>query len=123
MTKYIGYSILIGGLFWFLIFSFLVYLNGGEPKDYYRIFLSQLKVWDHFVITFIILLFSVYFCLSNYDTIVNNINNFGKEKVINKPSFTFTLNINRKNEVDYHYKEDSTKYYPNMDYSNISKKK
>jgi hypothetical protein len=123
--KYIGYGILISGLFIFIAFSLFVYLNGREIQEYYLILFGKLSKKD--IIFFFILtsVFTFYYYASNIDNIyinsrINMLKYEGKEdKTSNSIDFNLNLYIKKEDSIDY--KEESVKRYPNSDYYNISK--
>lgn len=120
----IGIGILISSFFYFAIISLFVYLNGREIKEYYLIMFGKLTKGDVALISFSIIVFTTYFTLSRYDTILLNIKDTEKRIEENMtgdsllPEFTFNLNLNVKVKTDeskdssVKIEEKSTKYFP-----------
>lgn len=121
LCKYIGYSIIISFLIYFLSFSFLLYLNGREMKEYYLIWFGKMTKYDVFYLLILTTVISCFICVSFYPNIKINakkkeyqLMQIGKEQIIKDKGFTLNLNltINKtetsKQNVDINTKEETT---------------
>ena len=121
LCKYIGYSILISFSIYFLSFSFLLYLNGREMKEYYLIWFGKMTKYDVFYLLILTTVISCFICVSFYPNIKINakkkeyqLMQIGKEQIIKDKGFTLNLNltINKtetsKQNVDINTKEETT---------------
>ena len=120
-ARYIGYSIIISFLIYFLSFSFLLYLNGREMKEYYLIWFGKMTKYDVFYLLILTTVISCFICVSFYPNIEINakkkeyqLMQIGKEQIIKDKGFTLNLNltINKtetsKQNVDINTKEETT---------------
>jgi hypothetical protein len=121
LCKYIGYSIIISFLIYFLSFSFLLYLNGRELKEYFLLWFGKMTKYDVFYLLILSIVTSIFICLSCYPNICINakkkeyqFNQVGKEQERQDKGFTLNLNltINKtetsKQNVDINTKEETT---------------
>lgn len=107
LCKYIGYSIVVSFLIYFLSFSFLLYLNGRELKEYFLIWFGKMTKYDVFYLLILTVVTSCFICISFYPNIQINAKKkeyeylkVGKEQIINDKGFTLNINlsINKKEE-------------------------
>lgn len=108
LTKYIGYSIVISFSIYFISFSFLLYLNGRELKEYFLIWFGKMTKYDVFYLIILTLTISSFVCLSCYPRIEINakekeyeLSQVGKEKTVDNKGFNLNINLN------FNKKEDS----------------
>ena len=95
LVKHIGIGILIGGLFYFLALTFMLYLNGRELKDYYLVLFGKMSSGDIILSSILIITITIYYTISYYPSILIDIEShkWKMENIDNKP-WEFNINLN-----------------------------